>query len=47
MTDVRRLIALLIAGMGLGAVAFGVVRGLSATGPARGTRMIVAIALFE
>lgn len=44
MSDTRRLVALLVAVMGLGVAAFGVVRGLAATGPARGTRMIVAVA---
>src|SRR3569623_1531147 len=44
MNDARRLVALLVAVMGLGTAVCGVVRGLSSTGPARGTRMIVAIA---
>jgi len=44
MSDNRRLVALFVAVMGLGVAAFGVVRGLAATGPARGTRMIVGIA---
>lgn len=44
MSDTRKLVALFIAVMGLGVIIFGVVRGLSATGPATGTRLIVAIA---
>ena len=44
MSDGRRLAALMIAVIGLGSAAFGVVRGLSATGPASGVRMIVSIA---
>ena len=37
MSDTRRAVALLIAALGLGAASgFGVIRGLTATGPARG-----------
>lgn len=42
--DLRILIALIVAALGIGAAIFGVVRGLSATGPARGVRLQVAIA---
>jgi hypothetical protein len=40
-SDTRKLVGLFLAVMALGVIAFGVVRGLSATGPASGTRMIV------
>lgn len=43
MSDARRLVALLLALMGLGLAVFGILRGLSATGPARGVRMIIAL----
>jgi hypothetical protein len=42
--DLRILIALIVAALGIGAAIFGVVRGLSATGPARGVRLQIAIA---
>lgn len=43
MSDARRTAGLVIAVLGLGTAIFGVVRGVSATGPARGIRMTVAI----
>ena len=43
MSDARRLVAILVAVMGLGIAVFGIVRGLSATGPARGVRMIISL----
>jgi hypothetical protein len=43
MSDTRRFVALLLAAMAVGLVLFGVVRGLSSTGPAQGTRFIVTI----
>jgi hypothetical protein len=43
MSDARRLVALIVAVIGLGIAVFGVVRGLSKTGPAQGVRVIVAI----
>ncbi len=43
MSDARRLVALIVAVIGLGVAVFGVVRGLSKTGPAQGIRMTVAI----
>jgi hypothetical protein len=43
MSDIRRLLALLLAVFGLGVAMFGVVRGLSRTGPAHGVRMVVSI----
>jgi hypothetical protein len=42
-SEVRRLVGAVIAVMGLGTGVFGVVRGLSSTGPAHGVRMVVAI----
>ena len=42
--DLRILIALIVAALGIGAAIFGVVRGLSATGPGRGVRLQIAIA---
>lgn len=42
--DLRILIALIVAALGVGAAIFGVVRGLSATGPGRGVRLQIAIA---
>lgn len=42
--DLRILIALIVAAVGIGAAIFGVVRGMSATGPGRGVRLQIAIA---
>lgn len=42
--DLRILIALIVAALGIGAAVFGVVRGLSKTGPAHGVRLTVMIA---
>ena len=44
MSDTRKLVAAFIAVMGLGVVIFGVVRGLTSSGPGSGTRLIIAIA---
>src|SRR5690349_18062637 len=44
MSDTRKLVAAFIAVMGLGVVIFGVVRGLTSSGPSSGTRLIIAIA---
>lgn len=41
MSDTRKLVGLFLAVMALGVIAFGVVRGLSPTGPASGTRFTV------
>src|SRR6267378_3841722 len=41
---VRRLLALTVLALALGTAVFGVVRGLSQTGPASGVRLVVAIA---
>jgi hypothetical protein len=43
MSDTRRLVALVFALIGLGVAVFGVVRGLSKTGPAEGIRMTISI----
>jgi hypothetical protein len=44
MSDTRKLVAAFIAVMGLGVVIFGIVRGLTSSGPGSGTRLIIAIA---
>jgi hypothetical protein len=41
MSDTRKLVALFVVVMGLGVIIFGTVRGLTSTGLARGTRLIV------
>jgi hypothetical protein len=43
MSDARRLVAVIVAVIGLGIAVFGVVRGISKTGPAQGVRMTVAL----
>lgn len=43
MSDARRLVALIVAVIGLGIAVFGVVRGISKTGPAQGVRLTIAI----
>jgi hypothetical protein len=42
MSDTRKLVALVIAVLGFAVAVFGAVRGLTSTGPASGTRLIVA-----
>lgn len=44
MSDTRRLVALIIAVTAFGVLVFGVARGVSASGPASGTRLIVSVA---
>lgn len=44
MSDTRKLVAAFVAAMAVGVAVFGLVRGLSSPGPARGTRLILAIA---
>src|SRR6185503_10959495 len=44
MTDGRRLVALLLLSFAVGASLFGTVRGLAATGPGHGMRLVATIA---
>jgi hypothetical protein len=42
-TDTRKLVALIIAVMAFGVIVFGVALGVSSSGPAQGTRLLVSV----